>query len=75
MSEDQPASADYTRLDDFTLIAVREEVRERLEREPANIADLMRAHHLLTMEVVRRTVAARMGVSWAAEEGKPHSFG
>jgi hypothetical protein len=75
MTEDQPASADYTRLDDFTLIVVREEVRERLEREPAHGADLMRAHYLLTMEVVRRTVAARMGVSWVAEEGEPHSFG
>ncbi len=51
--------ADYTQLDDSALIAVRREVREQLEREPANMADLVRTHYLLTTEVVRRTVALR----------------
>jgi hypothetical protein len=54
-----PAGADYTQLDDSALIAVRRKVREELEREPANMADLVRTHHLLTTEVVRRTVALR----------------
>jgi hypothetical protein len=56
---DEPAGADYTQLDDSALIAVRREVREELEREPANMADLVRTHHLLTTEVVRRTVTLR----------------
>jgi hypothetical protein len=55
----EPASADYAQLDDSALIAVRREVREQLEREPANMADLVRTHYLLTTEVVRRTVALR----------------
>jgi hypothetical protein len=59
MSDDHPASADYTQMDDSKLIAMRREVREQLEREPANMADLMQTHHLLTTEVVRRTVALR----------------
>jgi hypothetical protein len=63
MRDDQPASADYTQLDDSALIAIRGEVREWLEREPPNMADLMRTHHLLTKEVVRRTVALRSQVS------------
>jgi len=63
MRDDQPVSADYTQLDDSALIAIRGEVRERLEREPPNMADLMRTHHLLTTEVVRRTVALRRQAS------------
>jgi hypothetical protein len=73
MSDDEPTSAghaassnppdraapDYTRLDDFALLAWRREVREQLEREPSNMADLVRAHHLLTSEVLRRTFALR----------------
>jgi hypothetical protein len=59
MSDDGSADVDYTQLDDSTLIAVRKEVRDKLEREPTNMADLMRTHHLLTTEVVRRTVALR----------------
>ncbi len=59
MSDAGPADSDYARLDDSALIAVRREVREQLEREPANMADLVRTHHLLTTEVVRRTVALR----------------
>jgi len=51
--------ADYTQLDDSALIAVRRQVREQLEREPANMADLVRTHYLLTTEVVRRTAALR----------------
>ena len=57
--DDEPAGADYTRLDDSALIAMRREVREQLEREPANMADLVRAHYLLTTEVLRRTVTLR----------------
>jgi hypothetical protein len=59
MTDDEPAGADYTRLDDSALITMRWEVREQLEREPANMADLVRAHHLLTTEVLRRTVTLR----------------
>jgi hypothetical protein len=59
MSDDATASADYTRLDDSALITMRREVREQLEREPANMADLVQVHHQLTTEVVRRTVALR----------------
>src|SRR6185437_14387095 len=62
--DDEPGGAsnpgaDYTGLDDSALIAVRRKVREQLEREPANMADLVRTHYLLTMEVVRRTVVLR----------------
>jgi hypothetical protein len=57
--DDEPAGADYTRLDDSALITMRREVREQLEREPANMADLVRAHYLLTTEVLRRTVTLR----------------
>lgn len=57
--QDQPARADYTQLDDSALIAARREVREQLEREPVNMADLVRTHYLLTTEVVRRTVTLR----------------
>ena len=53
------ARADYTRLDDSALIRMRREVREQLEREPPNMADLMRTHHFLTTEVIRRTIALR----------------
>jgi hypothetical protein len=73
MSDDEPAGADctsadysqadYTRLDDSALIAVRRQVREQLEREPANMADLVQAHYLLTTEVLRRTVALRRRTS------------
>jgi hypothetical protein len=69
MSDDEPAGADYTsadysqahytRLDDSALIAARRQVREQLEREPANMADLVRTHYLLTTEVLRRTAALR----------------
>jgi hypothetical protein len=59
MSDDGLASADYTQLDDSTLIAMRKKIREQLEREPPNMADLMRTHHLLTTEVIRRRVALR----------------
>jgi hypothetical protein len=64
MGDDQPATAnravlDYTGLDDSTLIARRREVREQLEEEPPNMADLVRAHHLMTTEVLRRTIALR----------------
>jgi hypothetical protein len=54
-----PARTDYTALDDSTLIARRREIREQLEREPPNMADLVRAHYLLTTEVLRRTFALR----------------
>jgi hypothetical protein len=57
--DDEPAGADYARLDDSALITMRRKVREELEREPANMADLVRAHHLLTTEVLRRTVTLR----------------
>lgn len=62
--DDEPGGAnrpgaDYADLDDSALIAVRRKVREQLEREPANMADLVRTHYLLTMEVVRRTVVLR----------------
>ena len=66
--DDEPARADYTQLDDSALIAVRREVREQLEREPANMADLVRTHYLLTMEVVRRTVVLRRQPSKGARE-------
>jgi len=59
MSDDGPPRADYTQFDDSTLIAMRKKIREQLEREPANMGELMRTHHLLTMEVIRRTVALR----------------
>jgi hypothetical protein len=59
MINDDPATGEYSQLDDSTLIARRREVREQLEREPPNMADLMRTHHLLTTEVVRRTLALR----------------
>jgi hypothetical protein len=49
--------ADYTKLDDSALIVMRGQVRDQLELEPANMADLMRKHHLLSAEVVRRTIA------------------
>lgn len=56
---DGPVSADYAKLDDSTLIAMRCRVRDQLEREPANMADLIRTHHLLSTEVVRRVIALR----------------
>jgi hypothetical protein len=56
------ATADYSKLDDFELIAWRREIRDQLEREPSNMADLVRAHHLLTSEVLRRTFALRRRV-------------
>ena len=59
MSDNKTASTDYTQLDDSALIAVRRQVREQLEREPADMADLMRTHYLLTTEVLRRTVTLR----------------
>ena len=61
MSDDGSVSisADYTKIDDSTLIAMRGRVRDQLELEPANMADLMRTHHLLSTEVVRRTIALR----------------
>jgi hypothetical protein len=59
MSDNKTASTDYTQLDDSALIAVRRQVREQLEREPADMADLMRTHYLLTTEVVRRMVTLR----------------
>jgi hypothetical protein len=59
MSDNETVSTNYTQLDDFALIAIRRQVREELEREPANMADLVRTHYLLTKEVVRRTVALR----------------
>jgi hypothetical protein len=63
MTDDEPARGDYSQLDDSALLARRREVREQLEREPANMADLMLTHHLLTTEVVRRTVALRRKTS------------
>jgi hypothetical protein len=54
-----PARADYAALDDSALIARRREIREELEHEPPNMADLVRAHYLLTTEVLRRTLALR----------------
>jgi hypothetical protein len=59
MSDNETVSTNYTQLDDFALIAIRRQVREELEHEPANMADLVRTHYLLTKEVVRRTVALR----------------
>jgi hypothetical protein len=59
MTDDEPAGADYTQLDDSTLITMRREIRKRLEREPPDMADLVLEHHLLTTEVLRRTVALR----------------
>jgi hypothetical protein len=64
--DDELVKADYTELDDSALIAVRREVREQLEREPANMADLVRTHYLLTAEVVRRTTALRRQPSQGA---------
>jgi hypothetical protein len=60
-SSDTPdwTAPDFATLDDSTLIARRWELREQLEREPENMADLVWAHHLLTSEVVRRTIAMR----------------
>ncbi len=63
MTDEEPARGDYTQLDDSALLARRREVREQLEREPPNMADLMLTHHLLTTEVVRRTVALRRKTS------------
>jgi hypothetical protein len=63
MNDDGPAEADYTQLDDSALIIMRREIRERLEREPPDMADLVRAHHLLTMEVLRRTLVLRRQAS------------
>jgi hypothetical protein len=63
MTDDEPAQADYTQLDDSALVAMRREIRERLEREPADMADLVLVHHLLTTEVLRRTVALRRQAS------------
>lgn len=63
---DGPVSADYAKLDDSTLIATRCRVRDELEREPPNMAELIRAHHLLSTEVVRRVIALR---KQAREEG------
>jgi hypothetical protein len=59
MRDDEPAKADYARLDDSALIARRREIRERLDREPPDMADLLQVHHLLTTEVIRRTIALR----------------
>jgi hypothetical protein len=73
MSDDEPAPADHSAsgdgpgwaapdfaaLDDSALIARRRELRMQLEREPPNMAELVRAHHLLTSELVRRTIALR----------------
>ena len=59
MSDNETASTDFTQLDDSALIAIRRQVREQLEREPADMADVMRTHYLLTTEVVRRTIALR----------------
>ena len=59
MSDDRLAGTDYTRLDDTALIAMRRRIRAQLEREPPNMADLVRTHHLLTTEVIRRTIALR----------------
>jgi hypothetical protein len=56
---DAQAKADYTALDDSALIARRREIREQLEEEPPNMADLVLAHHLLTTEVLRRTISLR----------------
>lgn len=55
----QAAGADYARLDDTALISLRRRTRDELEREPANMADLVRAHHLMTLEVLRRTATLR----------------
>jgi hypothetical protein len=57
MREDKPAN--FAELDDTALIEWRNEIREQLEHEPPNMADLVRAHHLLTTEVVGRTIAMR----------------
>jgi hypothetical protein len=59
MSDDQPAAADYSQLDDSALIAMRGQIREQLEGGPPGMAALLRAHHLLTTEVARRTAALR----------------
>jgi hypothetical protein len=59
VSDNETASTDLTQLDDSALIAIRRQVREQLEREPADMADLVRKHYLLTTEVVRRTVTLR----------------
>jgi hypothetical protein len=57
MREDKPA--DIAELDDTALIEWRNEIREQLEHEPPNMADLVRAHYLLTTEVVGRAIATR----------------
>jgi hypothetical protein len=57
MSEER--TADLAELDDTALIEWRNQIREQLEHEPPNMADLVRAHYLLTTEVVGRTIAMR----------------
>jgi hypothetical protein len=57
MREDK--TANFAELDDTSLIEWRNEIREQLEHEPPNMADLVRAHHLLTTEVVGRAIALR----------------
>jgi hypothetical protein len=59
VNDNETASADFSQLNDSALIAIRRQVREQLEREPADMADLVRTHYLLTTEVVRRTVTLR----------------
>jgi hypothetical protein len=59
MSDDQPVTADYTDLDDSALIAMHGAIREQLESEPSDMANLLRVHRLLTTEVARRTAALR----------------
>jgi hypothetical protein len=53
------AGPEYAGLDDTALLSLRGQVREELEREPANMAELVRAHHLMTVEVLRRIKALR----------------
>jgi hypothetical protein len=57
MREDK--TANFAELDDTSLIEWRNEIRAQLEHEPPNMADLVRAHHLLTTEVVGRAIALR----------------
>lgn len=57
--KEPPAGADYARLDDAALISLRWQVREELEREPDNMADLVWAHHLMTVEILRRARVVR----------------
>lgn len=55
---------DFTRLDDFTLISVRAEMRGRLERlspRSAGHAALSRAYDASTEEIDARARAARAG--------------